>query len=313
VIIAVGSNFSYVDKCIKECLKLPEVTEIIVIPDIPLTTKYTDKRVKFIISGKIGPGKKRDIGADAAAGDILAFIDDDAYPASTWLASAKSVFLDAGVVAVGGPAVTALEDDFLQRASGHVFSSPLCSGSYDFRYVPRNQRENDDLPSVNLLVRKKDFQALGGFDTSFWPGEDTKLCLDLTHKLKKKMIYHPGVLVYHHRRNLFTPHLRQTSNYALHRGFFVKKFPETSLRISYFLPSLFLIWLFGSLILGFLFSPIHYALLTIMSVYLLVAFAYGYFKEGLRMGAYVAIGTLATHITYGAFFLLGLIAPTLKR
>jgi len=313
VIIAVGANFSYIDKCIKECLKLPEVDEIIVVPDIPLTTKDPDKRVKFIISGKIGPGKKRDMGADASTGDILAFIDDDAYPASTWLASAKSIFSDPNVVAVGGPAITALEDGFLQRASGHVFSSPLCTGGYDFRYVPRSQRESDDLPSVNLLVRKKDFQALGGFDTSFWPGEDTKLCLDLVHKLKKRMIYHPEVLVHHHRRNLLIPHLRQVSNYALHRGFFVKKFPETSFRVSYFLPSLFLMWLVGSLFLGFFFPPVHYALLAIMCIYLLVAFAYGYSKEGLKMGAYVAMGTLATHIAYGAFFPLGLISPALKR
>ena len=36
-----------------------------------------------------------------------------------------------------------------------------------------------DYPTVNLFVRKKIFLKVGGFVEDFWPGEDTKFCLDL--------------------------------------------------------------------------------------------------------------------------------------
>lgn len=313
IIVAVGSNLSYLDKCVAECLKLSQVHELFVVPDEPLSFEHEDPRVRVLPSGKVGPGEKRDLAAKQATGDILAFIDDDAYPSAQWLAAAEKVFEDGSIAGVGGPAVTALEDDFSQRASGFVYSSFLGSGGYDFRYVPRPQRECDDIPTVNLLVRKSDFDAVGGFDTSFWPGEDTKLCLDIAHGNNRRLVYSPDALVYHHRRPLFVPHLRQVSNYALHRGFFVKKFPQTSLRPSYFLPSAALFCGLFLLMAG-LFDPVALFILGFfLALHLGVSFAYGYSKEGPAMGAYVALGTLLTHAAYGAYFVAGLLIPSLKR
>ena len=111
-------------------------------------------------------------------------------------------------------------------------------GPHNRRYIPAPRCEVDDYPSCNLLIRKEAFDRAGRFNTEFWPGEDTVLCLKVVKDRKKKIIYDPGVLVYHHRRPLFGPHLRQIRSYALHRGYFVKRFPGTSLRGSYFLPSI---------------------------------------------------------------------------
>src|SRR6516162_3315272 len=110
---------------------------------------------------------------------------------------------------------------------------------YSYRYVPQAQREVDDFPSVNLLVRRDVFEAAGGFNSKYWPGEDTKLCLKITKDLALKIIYDPAIFAWHHRRELFRGHLKQSTNYALHRGFFAKIYPETSLRPSYFIPSAF--------------------------------------------------------------------------
>jgi len=186
-------------------------------------------------------------------GEILAFIDGDAYPAGDWLRNVVKNFIDPEVAAVGGPAVTPPFEPMRQKAGGQVFSSLLISGRFNYRYLPRNRREIDDYPSCNLLVRKSIMQTLGGFDTSVWPGEDTKLCLDITKKLGKKIIYDPKVLVWHHRRPLFLPHLRQVANYALHRGYFVKIYPETSFRPVYFVPTLFLFGIITGAVLSMFF------------------------------------------------------------
>ncbi|MBI4743240.1 MAG: hypothetical protein HY776_00140 [Actinobacteria bacterium] len=123
-----------------------------------------------------------------------------------------------------------------------------------------------------MIVRKSVLEQLGGFDTKFWPGEDTKLCLEITKKLNKKIIYSPDVLVYHHRRPLFTSHLKQVWSYALHRGYFVKRFPETSLRLTYFIPSIFVFGLMFGLIFA-LFNPIFRSIYLFgLSFYLICVF-----------------------------------------
>lgn len=195
------------------------------------------KNCRVISSGNVGPAIKRDMAAKAARGDILAFVDDDVEPTNYWLAAIVTGFKDKEVAGVGGPGVTPPTAGWREAASGWFSASPIGSGGFGYRFLPRGRRYVDDYPSMNLAIRKKDFWAVGGFDSAYWPGEDTKLCLDLVHILGKKILYEPTALVYHHRRELLVPHLRQHGNFGLHRGYFARVLPRTSLRLVYFLPS----------------------------------------------------------------------------
>jgi GT2 family glycosyltransferase len=186
------------------------------------------------------------------------------------------------------------------------------SGQHRYRYIPGRKTEVDDYPSCNLLVRKSVMDELGGFDTKFWPGEDTKLCLEIIHKLKKKIIYDPAALVYHHRRNIFLPHLKQISNYGLHRGYFVKKYPETSLRLSYFLPTVFVFGLVLGGVLSTLCPLIKIAYFTCLGLYLLLAFISSLSKE-LQLIFPVFFAIIFSHIAYGIFFLKGLLSGRLSE
>ena len=159
------------------------------------------------------------MGAAAATGEWLAFLDDDAYPAPGWLEAAVPHFDNPRVWAVGGPGVTPPNDDFRAQASGWTYASWIVSGPARFRYVPGRSRAVDDHPSMNLMLRRSAFQAVGGFDSAFYPGEDTKLCLELVHR-GGMIRYEPGALVYHHRRPVMHGHLRQIAHYGRHRGYF---------------------------------------------------------------------------------------------
>ena len=71
--------------------------EVIVLPnehaqyDLTLLKKY--KWLKIIPTGKITkPAEKRNIGVKEAKGNIIAFIDDDAYPGNDWLEQAVISF-----------------------------------------------------------------------------------------------------------------------------------------------------------------------------------------------------------------------------
>jgi GT2 family glycosyltransferase len=299
--------------------------EILVLPDEPIKNRDSYYFCKsgnlpkivavpiFVIpTGPVSPAHKRDMALEHARGEIIAFLDDDAYPVKDWLTHAVKYFSDEAVGAVGGPAVTPESDSSMQKASGAVYASVLVSGKYGYRYVPRGKTEVEDYPSCNLLVRKSILLEVGGFNTLFWPGEDTKLCLDITKKLGKKIIYDPGVVVYHHRRPLFKPHLKQISSYALHRGYFVKKYPETSLRIAYFLPSLLVAGLIFGGITSIAFPP--FRLIYFLGVYLYVLLVIFFsFSKQIALIPPVFFGIIITHITYGVYFLKGLLSQKLSE
>ncbi|MDI6605593.1 MAG: glycosyltransferase, partial [Candidatus Omnitrophota bacterium] len=308
IIIAVKTWQKNLEECVGKCAQLdypPSGFEILILPDAAIERdSFHSGRVplRIIPTGPVNPAQKRDIAIEHAKGEILGFIDDDAYPAKDWLNKAMDNFKDSNIAAAGGPAVTPPGDTFRQRASGLVYSSPIVSAKFTYRYLPKKGRYVDDYPSCNFLVRKSIMQQLGGFDTKFWPGEDTKLCLEITKKLRQKIIYDPGALVYHHRRPLFAGHLRQVASYALHRGYFARRYPETSRRSSYFIPSLFLLALVSGGFLSLLsLSPFRIVYLTAMSLYLILVSIFSISKE-LALIPLVFFGIILTHLTYGFYF-----------
>jgi len=244
----------------------------------------------LIITDKTCPGDpatKRDYAAAKAKGSILAFIDSDAYPSKNWLRNAAIHLTGSDpVTAVCGPGLTPPTNTKEQKISGLVWSSFLGAGPYYYRNRKAKKRFVDDYPTFNLVVKKKDFKAIGGFNTKFWPGEDTKLCLDLTHKLGKKILYHPDITVFHHRRPIWLPHLLQISRYGFKRGRFVRLFPQTSRRISYFIPLLVLISI-----------PVTWP------IYFLAILITGVYHRSLHLTQTIFL----THFTYALYFIKGLL------
>lgn len=313
-IIPVKEINDYVRETVPHIQRLcSDAWELIILPNEPSADEWGDPRIRLMPSGRVGPGAKRDMGAREAKGEILVFLDDDSYPESNLLEVAEHHFADLGVVAIGGPGITPPHDSFWQRVSGAMFLSRLSGGAPE-RYVPIGRvREIDDWPSVNLMVRKQDFLAVGGFDTPFWPGEDTKLCLMLV-KTGKRILYVPDLVVWHHRREGLGRHLKQVGAYGLHRGFFVKKYPETSRRPAYFAPSGLLALALVTLVLPWLPQPLGYFVLAGWTIYggaLAIAFRDISRHESMQVAASAIWYTFLSHLYYGLRFIQGLFARQL--
>lgn len=312
IIIPVKEINNYIREAMQHYAQLEfEDYEILIFPDFESQETFSNTRI--IASGEVGPAEKRDMALKYAKGDIIAFIDDDAYPRPDWLKNAVKHFEDADIGAVGGPAVTAYNDDDYQKASGKVYESYLCSGEYVYRYLPKAERYVDDLPSVNLIVRREVFEKVGGYDSNFYPGEDTKLCLDIIEKTEKKILYDPEVLVYHHRRRMFRGHLKQVTNYALHRGYFARKLPQTSLKIAYFVPSLFVFGLILGPILSCIFPVLWYIYYGVLLLYLCLVLTGVKKADNMKIWTLSVMGIIATHIGYGLCFIRGLCSKKLIR
>ena len=300
-------------ECISRCSDLNyEAYDIKLITDNLTEVSIGRPGSKVIQSGPVGPAVKRNMGCDDSDAEIIAFIDSDAWPEQDWLKNAVPYFDDKDVAAVCGPAVTPANDNRRQLVSGFIYSSSLVSGSTTYRYSHHALREVDDYPSVNLLVRRSDFVRAGRFPEEYWPGEDTVLCLKLTKELGKKIVYVPNVIVNHHRRPIYRAHLRQAYSYGLHRGFFVRKFPETSRRLQYFVPSLFILALIVGFGLSFINPIVLYSYLAFVGVYLLSVLLSSIKSLNIFDDLLVFPGIIATNITYGLGFMRGLLSRRLR-
>ena len=136
VIIPFKKSTSFLLECLESIVKQSYRNfEIILLPDgqkvqMLKLVQHDIFRVRVIPTGQIGPAQKRDLGAKKAKGEILAFIDDDAYPDKDWLKSMVINFKDGNMAAVGGPGVTPADVSWQEQSSGWFAASPFGGGSY---------------------------------------------------------------------------------------------------------------------------------------------------------------------------------------
>jgi GT2 family glycosyltransferase len=255
------------------------------------------------------PAEKRDAALAKTSGHVLAFIDDDAYPRSDWLARAAQYFANGEVQAVGGPGITPPESSWSERVGGAVYESPAGSAFLRYRFLPLQPRRVNDYPAYNLFVRREALEAVGGWATTFYGGEDTVLCLKLA-EAGWPVYYAPDVAVFHHRRPVLRPHLRQVANVGRHRGYFMRAFPVTSRRMVYTLPALAP----AALTLGFLLvkrRPVLGLAIAAGGYAVVAAETLRRHPPGVALATPAVVA--AHHVAYGSAFVRGLLGRRLTR
>ncbi len=121
-----------------------------------------------------------------------------------------------------------------------------------------------------------------------------------------KIFYHPSIVVYHHRRSIIIPHLKQISRYALHRGHFARIFPDNSRKLSYFIPSIFFLYILSIPIAHFLYPLCLYVLFLLLTfIDFLIK------KNNLFLSILATISIPPTHLYYGLLFMVGFLKKDL--
>jgi hypothetical protein len=274
-----------------EILERGEPMELIFVPDAAEGLDELDDRIAVVASGSdVTTGRKRQLGLERARGEYVALVDDDAYPHASWLR----------IAAVAGPTLTPSDDTELELLGGRVYASPLVSGPARWRYEMVDARDVDDAPSVNLIIRRAEAEAVG-FDSEDKWGEDTLFCEGLLQR-GGRIRYDPAVVVYHSRRPLWKPHLRQLYRWSRHRSNYARTVGGNSLQPAYFAPSALLLFLLAG---PFLRGAPRRAWTLGALVYAAACIAGG--ADG-RPSRWIRVsgGIVATHLTYGSGFLAGL-------
>jgi glycosyltransferase involved in cell wall biosynthesis len=195
----------------------PFAFELIVVSAEPLALPE-ETRVRNVVEPNRNPATRRNRAASVAAGEVLAFLDDDAVADPHWLATACA-WLDQhpDVLALGGPDPAPPSSPVSELISDTLLATRwIGSGvaAHENRRGVFDLERASDVALVNLFVRRS---AFTGFDEAIgYIGEDTALIEELMRR--GRVVYHDGVRVFHRRRAFPGPYLRQRWRYRVKTG-----------------------------------------------------------------------------------------------
>lgn len=142
----------------------------------------------------------RNKGVDAAAGDIIAFIDDDAVPEPTWLWHLSSAFENSSVAQAGGTTlgrngITVQHAAARVSAAGQTF--PMGGAELKAAIIAPDGDRHPRLHGTNMAIRRDVIVSHGGFDErlAFYLDET-----DLSYRISKsggRTAYVPQAVVHH--------------------------------------------------------------------------------------------------------------------
>jgi mycofactocin system glycosyltransferase len=156
-----------------------------------------------------GAAAGRNIGAERAKGDILAFLDADCTADKDWLREIVPFFQTEGIGAVGGFVASYYRQSYLDRYE-EAFSS-LNMGQH--LILQGNTAANFYVPSCNMLVRRQAFTETGGFRGGMHVGEDVDFCWRM-RRLGYTLLYVPAGRIAHKHRNKLDKMLRRRHEYG---------------------------------------------------------------------------------------------------
>ncbi len=195
--------------------------EVIVVDDGSTDTTATIARrydCRLIRTKNRGLATARNTGLEAASGEIVAYIDDDAYPDPHWLTYLAATFLSTSHAGVGGPNLAPPGDGPVAECVARAPGGPI--------HVLVTDREAEHIPGCNMAFRKTALEAIGGFDPQFRAaGDDVDVCWRLQEQ-GWTLGFHSAATVWHHRRNSLRTYWRQQIGYGRAEAMLERKWPE---------------------------------------------------------------------------------------
>jgi cellulose synthase/poly-beta-1,6-N-acetylglucosamine synthase-like glycosyltransferase len=226
VVVCTYNGHNSIGECLEGLsgLEYPEYEVIIVNDGSTQETadviNYFSRKYGFkaITTDNRGLSSARNTGLEAASGEIVAYIDDDAFPDPDWLNYIALSFTSTTHVGIGGPNIAPGDDGLKPACIDHVPGNPS--------HVLISDEEAEHIPGCNMAFRRHALLEAGGFDPHFRiAGDDVDICW----RLRKKgwtLGFSPSAVVWHHRRSSLLSYWKQQVNYGRAEALLEKKWPE---------------------------------------------------------------------------------------
>ena len=195
--------------------------EVIVVDDgskdsVPAIASEYD--VRLISTPNRGLSCARNTGCEAATGEIVAYVDDDAWPDPHWLRYLAIAYRRGDLVGVGGPNLPPPGDGPIADCVANAPGGPV--------HVLLDDRIAEHIPGCNMSFRREALLAVGGFDPVYRvAGDDVDLCWRLQER-GGLIGFAPAAVVWHHRRNSVRTYWKQQKGYGKAEALLERKWPQ---------------------------------------------------------------------------------------
>jgi GT2 family glycosyltransferase len=173
---------------------------------------------RCITTANRGISAARNEGLRAATGEIVAYIDSDAYADPDWLGHLATTYMESDVAGVGGPNIVPRSDNWQAQCVYRAPGGPT--------QVMLDDQSAEHIPGCNMSFRKAALDDISGFDPIFTKAaDDVDVCwrlLDRGHRLG----FSPSAVVWHHRRPSVGAYWRQQVGYGESEALLERKFPN---------------------------------------------------------------------------------------
>jgi GT2 family glycosyltransferase len=211
VVVCAYNSEATLRECLDHVVRLDyPAMEVIVVDDgstdatAAIALEYERVKLSRIPHG--GLSVARNQGVAAARGDLVAFLDADAYPPREW-----PYFLALGldrsdVSGVGGPNLPPPGDPLTAQVVSRAPGGPM--------HVLLTDDRAEHLPGCNMGFWRETLVEVGGFDPAYTAaGDDVDLCWRVLDR-GAALAFHPAAMVWHHRRAERRGYLRQQHGYG---------------------------------------------------------------------------------------------------
>jgi len=220
--------------------------------------------IKYHFKANSGPGDSRNVGMSMATGDYLIFFDSDCIIPPQYFAEVEKHLAHTPLDAFGGPDSAHPDFSKFQKAVNYAMTSIITTGGVRGK---KSKLDQFQPRSFNMGISQAVYKKVGGY-TDVTPGEDP----DLSYRIMNAG-FRVGLIekayVFHKRRVDFSKFIKQVYKFGVMRPVLIKWYPD-KFKLTYTIPSLFLLFSLLLLLLTFVISPIFLSPLAFLAIILFI-------------------------------------------
>ena len=224
IVICSYNGAATIESCLRSMQKLryPGEFEVIFVDDG--STDNTQEIlqqfpwVRNIRQKNKGLSFARNVGMEAARGEIVVYTDSDCEADEDWLYYLALALTRGGYVGMGGPNLIPDEGSWIADCVGLSPGGPT--------HVMIDDREAEHVPGCNMAFYKWALRQINGFDPQFRKAGDDVDVIWRLQGLGYPIGFAPAAQVWHYRRNTIKAYLKQQRGYGEAEAMLKFKHPD---------------------------------------------------------------------------------------
>jgi glycosyltransferase involved in cell wall biosynthesis len=224
VVVCSYNGASTVESCLRSMqrLKYPGGYEVIFVDDGSTDNTQEILRrfpwVKNIRQKNMGLSYARNVGMNAARGEVIAYTDSDCEADEDWLYFLALALVRSGHVGMGGPNLIPDEGSWVADCVGLSPGGPT--------HVMIDDRTAEHVPGCNMAFYTWALKLVNGFDPQYRAAGDDVDVIWRLQNLNYSIGFSPAAQVWHYRRNTVRAYLKQQRGYGVAEALLKYKHPD---------------------------------------------------------------------------------------